>query len=271
MTQTKHHRSNLKIRARRRRRKRITFIILLSILFVLSIFFLKKTASILTDIFKPETNTSDMNIPANADLNTYPKYLLELMDKNPETSDFVLDYPALKDSPPVDSIGTVTKGEIPLLLQWDKRWGYTPYGDDIIALSGCGPTVLSMVASGLTGDDTITPAKIAKYAQENGYYVSGIGTSWNLIYSGCQNFGISAQELTLSENVMKKELEKGHPIICSMRPGDFTTSGHFIVLTEYKNKSFKVHDPNSKKRSRQLWSFNQLEGQINNLWSFSAI
>ncbi|MFR3386435.1 MAG: hypothetical protein ACLTST_08525 [Lachnospiraceae bacterium] len=28
------------------------------------------------------------------------------------------------------------KGEIPLLLQWDERWGYAPYGKSIV-VSGC--------------------------------------------------------------------------------------------------------------------------------------
>lgn len=41
-------------------------------------------------------------------------------------------------------------GEIPALIQWDERWGYAPYGSEtIIAVSGCGPTALSMVISGL--------------------------------------------------------------------------------------------------------------------------
>ena len=42
-------------------------------------------------------------------------------------------------------------------------------------MTGCGPTVLSMVVSGLTGDSSITPYVVARYAQENGYYVSGTG------------------------------------------------------------------------------------------------
>lgn len=38
-------------------------------------------------------------------------------------------------------------GGIPLLLQWDERWGYKNYGDNIMAINGCGPTCLSMVVS----------------------------------------------------------------------------------------------------------------------------
>ena len=54
----------------------------------------------------------------------YPEELLEMLAGNEEAAQFVLDYPENKDNTPADSIGDVTKGEIPLLLQWDERWGY---------------------------------------------------------------------------------------------------------------------------------------------------
>ena len=75
--------------------------------------------------------------------------------------------------------GELTKkeceGKIPLLLQWDRRWGYVSYGSSDIGLSGCAPTCLSMVIVGLTGNRNATPDKIAEYAQENGYYLKGTG------------------------------------------------------------------------------------------------
>ena len=64
------------------------------------------------------------------------------------------------------------------------------------------------------------------------------------------------------------ELENGHPIICSMRPGDFTSVGHFIVLTGMEDGKIRVNDPNSLTRSRQLWDYSTLSDQISNLWVF---
>ena len=55
-----------------------------------------------------------------------------------------------------------------------------------------------------------------------------------------------------------------------MRPGDFTTSGHFIVLTGVENGKIRVNDPNSKVNSEKLWDYDRLESQINNLWAFSV-
>ena len=86
---------------------------------------------------------------------------------------------------------------------------------------------------------------------------------------GCEHFGIHGTEISLDENVIKQHLEKGEPIICSMRPGDFTTEGHFIVLAGEADGKIMVNDPNSRKRSRVLWDYDTLEPQIKNLWAFS--
>ncbi len=201
----------------------------------------------------------------------YPDELLELLAGNEETVDFVLDYPEKKDMAPAETVGEVVKGEIPLLLQWDERWGYTIYGDDMIAVNGCGPTAISMVASGLTGDNTITPYRVAKFSAENGYYAGDSGTSWTLMTEGARQFGIYGEELGLSEDEVCSALENGHPIICSMKPGDFTTTGHFIVLTGTEDGKIRVNDPNSRIRSEKLWDYSTLEYQINNLWAYSLL
>ena len=196
--------------------------------------------------------------------------LRELVKNNPETADFVRNYQAKKDLPPAGDVGGVTVGVIPHLLQWDERWGYQIYGDNMIAVNGCGPTVLSMVASGLTGDPTVTPYRVAKFAAENGYYEGEAGTSWSLMTEGARQFGIYGQEIGLDESGIFSALESGNPIICSMRPGDFTTTGHFIVLVGIENGKIRVNDPNSVKRSEKLWDYETLYPQISNLWVYTA-
>lgn len=199
----------------------------------------------------------------------YPDDLIDLVQGNEEAADFVLDYPEKKDLPPAETIGDMTPGEIPLLLQWDERWGYGTYGDNMIAVNGCGPTAVAMVAAGLNWDNTITPYRVAQFAAENGYYAGDAGTSWTLMTDGARQFGIYGEEMGLSESEVFSELEAGHPIICSMRPGDFTTTGHFIVLTGVEDGKIRVNDPNSRKRSEKLWDYERLEYQINNLWMFT--
>ena len=139
-----------------------------------------------------------------------------------------------------------------------------------MGLTGCGPTVLSMAVCGLTGDNTITPWVVAQYAQEAGWYVDGSGSSWDLMREGCRRYGLEAEELPLDEGMVTRELEIGHPVICSMGPGDFTTSGHFILIVSSEALGFRVYDPNRMALSRRYWTYDDLAPQIAQLWSITA-
>ena len=76
----------------------------------------------------------------------WPKELVALLDKNPETKDFFLNYPLKKDaSPEIDLSECIDTDDVPLLFQWDQRWGYDRYAGELMGLSGCDPTCLSMV------------------------------------------------------------------------------------------------------------------------------
>lgn len=198
----------------------------------------------------------------------YTEDLLALLERHPDALDFVEGYPWHKNDPPADTVGTVEKGSFPLLLQWDARWGYTRYGNDILAITGCGPTCLAMAAAGLTGDDTITPARVASAAEQAGYWGEN-GTSWDLMRTGCEQWGLTSRELPLSEAEVNEALARGEPVICSVRPGDFTTTGHFILLAGREEGGIRVNDPNSLQNSEKIWDWATLEPQIRNLWAFS--
>lgn len=201
----------------------------------------------------------------------YPDSLITLLEKNPEAKDFVLHYPENKEKEfEIDLSGEITKGTVPLFLQWDERWGYEKYGSDFLAVTGCGPTCLSMVRCGLSGEGTWDPLSVAAMAQEAGFYVEGAGSSWNLMTDGAAMIGLTANNIAYDASHIVAELENGNPIICAMRPGDFTTSGHFIVLTGVNKKGMiTVCDPNSKKNSKKEWKIEDLMPQIKNLWSYS--
>ena len=200
----------------------------------------------------------------------YPQALLTALANNPEMVEFVKGY--------LTTEHTVTGGfseeelteEFPLLLQWDKRWGYVDYGSNNIGVAGCGPTCLSMVILALTGNENATPDKLAEYSEENGHYVKGAGTAWSLMTEGAEAYGLRAEEISLDEKNMQDCLDNGNPIICAMRKGDFTISGHFIVIYGYDEKGFLVNDPNSTSRSGRQWEFETLRGQIKNLWAYEC-
>ena len=152
-------------------------------------------------------------------------------------------------------------------MQWDQRWGYEIYGSDVIGITGCGPTCLAMVGYHLTGERIFDPRIVAEFAQENGYYVAGSGSSWTLISEGGPRLGLTVTELPLDQGRMERALEEGNPIILAMGPGDFTTSGHYIVLTGLVDGKFAVNDPNSVINSGKLWSYEEISGQIRNIWA----
>lgn len=205
-----------------------------------------------------------------AEENGYPESVIELLDKNQETVDFVADYAKKKDKPCADTIGEdLSSGKIPELLQWDERWGYAPYGTGIVATSGCGPTCMAMVAAGLNQDASITPAKVAAYGTEHGYVDEENNTYWRFMEEAGANWNLNSYGGMLSEEQVSAELAQGHPIICSMGPGDFTQIGHFIVLTGYENGNVKVNDPFSMKNTNATWSFAGIKDQIKAMWVFS--
>ena len=72
----------------------------------------------------------------------YPESIIALLDRNPETEDFVLNYP-FRESQDYD-LSQTSRDTVPLFLQWDPRWGYEKYGSNCIAITGCGPTCLAM-------------------------------------------------------------------------------------------------------------------------------
>ena len=127
-----------------------------------------------------------------------------------------------------------------------------------------------MAAISLTHNARYTPAYVADLATQYGYVVPGSGSSWTLISEGCELLGLSARQLSLKEDQMKQALDAHCPIIAVVGPGDFTYSGHFIVITGYTAQGFTVNDPNSTENSEKYWSFEQLKGQIKNLWAMSS-
>ncbi len=201
----------------------------------------------------------------------YPDRLIETLIQYPETAGFVLGYPdhayAGRDDAGITE--KVDRGEIPLLIQWDERWGYCSYGSSMIGISGCGPTCLSMVLVGLTGQKKYDPAWVASYSEDNGYWVEGTGTSWELMWKGAADLGLRAERLPLQPGILRDRLEDKIPVICSVKPGDFTNTGHFIVLTGLdENGKIMVCDPNSRINSRKTWGIKRVMRQIKSMWAY---
>ena len=202
-----------------------------------------------------------------------PKSLMELAERQPEAYTFVRDYSKHKgeafDAGAIDISDDLAEEEVPSFLQWDERWGYAWYGDDYLAVNGCGPVCLSMVACARTGDASLNPLAVAQFAEQHGYYVNGKGSAWALMEEGAAQLGLSAYAEYPSRDTIQSALAEGKTIICSVMPGDFTTSGHFIVLAGLADDgSVIVHDPNSIKRSEMTWDAQQIADQTAQMWVY---
>lgn len=213
----------------------------------------------------PDVNDIIMN------LTQYPRKILDLFIDNQETLSFVLNYPKHKND--IASSGELSDEEvssgIPSLRQWDGRWGYVKYGNDILAISGCGPTCMAMVYSGLLKNISMSPADMAEYCTDKGYYSQDAGTSWNMMLEGAKDLGLVAEKISL--NSIKKALSENKPVICSMAPGDFTDTGHFIVLVGIDEKGrIIVNDPNSTARSEKHWKLGKIQKQAKAAWAYSV-
>lgn len=245
------------MRSRRRKRKRVKhlFVLFIAVVIIASWY-------------------ASSNLIINSDKlleSGYPKSLVELAERNPETAEFVKNYKNYSGYPDsIDISDEVEEGEIPLFLQWDERWGYEQYGDDFMAVNGCGPTCLSMVICGLGGTTDMNPYEVARLADYEGYYVNGSGSSWDMMENFASELGLDVHTVAFNEADIVETLQSGQPIICVVGPGDFTNDGHFIVLKDVDKKGrVIINDPNSKKNSRKKWKLEDIMPQVMNLWSYS--
>lgn len=201
-------------------------------------------------------------------LTDYSSSLISLLEKHPEAEEFVLHYLLeYGKEAPVDLSEYEDSDTVPLFLQWDTRWGYMEYGDDAAGLTACGPLCLSMVAYYYTKDPAMSPDNIIRFARDNGYYEMGSGSYWSLISEGGETLGLDVTAITSEKGRVIANLEAGNLIICVMGRGDFTTDGHFIVLTGCENGLIQVNDPNSPANSEKLWDFDAIKDQILAIWA----
>lgn len=159
-------------------------------------------------------------------------------------------------------------GELPFLYQTDPQYRDASYAGATVGEAGCGPTSLAMVYIALTGKTDKDPAAMAAFSEAEGYVEEGL-TAWRFMTDGAAELGLSSHEVPADAGRLKEELAQGHPIICSMRPGDFTSTGHFLVVAGVAdNGELVIHDPNSPANSARTWDAERVLAQCANLWAF---
>ena len=87
---------------------------------------------------------------------------------------------------------------------------------------------------------------------------------------GAAHYGLDAARVDVSADAITGALAQGRVIIASMKPGDFTYTGHFIVLTGLdRDGRVRVNDSNSRINSARSWDAQTLVDQMKGAWSYS--
>lgn len=209
----------------------------------------------LTTAFTDELNRSDKlaSIAANAD-----KYgdqgLLELALEVPEAINFVAAYPtAEKAAQPYED--AVTKGTAPQLWCWDARWGNVDYAGRALALTGSGPTALSMAYMGLTGAADQTPADIAQAATEAQAATGDSAMTAEFLVSEAEKLGLKCESFASNADNLAQMLDSGTYVLMETKAGSLTSAAHWIlVTTENEDGSMQVSDPTSPAVSAHPWA-----------------
>ncbi len=196
-----------------------------------------------------------------------PDEVIKSILNNPENFIYALGY--VKASDVTNKVGYYEfKYKTPYLMQTDPRWAYFQYGNKDLGLTGCGPTVLSMVSISIKNDKSLTPDYIANLSMEEGYFVENVGSSWKIMTDLPDKLGFTSRELPLDINTIMKELDKGNLVVFSVGKGHFTKSGHFILVTGYESEGLHIMDPNSWINSEKVWGFSTIKDEIKNIWVF---
>ena len=98
--------------------------------------------------------------------------------------------------------------------------------------------------------------------------MEGTGTAWALMEDVPKLYGISVTQLGADENSIKATLDNGGVVICSVGRGEFTTSGHYILIYGYDSEGLVINDPNCVARSGKRWVFSDIRWQIKNIWAY---
>lgn len=214
--------------------------------------------------------------------------LLQLALDEPEAIGFVANY---LDADKSSSAYTdsVTKGSVPKLFDWDERWGYVTYDDGPIAVTGSGPTTLSMAYMGLTGLNNMTAANFASLDTSSQTSTSGTSTSGSSSSNGSSGTsgstssdgttssdstttstgdsaldamikmatgaGLTASQLSVSSSNLTGYLSETSVIAVHLKANSLTDDEHWALAVGVDSDgSVILFDPTSSSISERTWA-----------------
>ena len=155
-----------------------------------------------------------------------------------------------------DTVGNGVK-EVVYFNQLEEPWASLPYASSTVANSGCGPTSMAIVISTLTGNN-VTPEMTKSFAENNGEYVPGQGTSHSFIGNAAAHWGLTCERVGKDRmDDVVQALKEGKMVveICEAYTITGGSSGHFIVLTGVTSDGYITRaDCASRERTGKVYS-----------------
>ena len=166
-----------------------------------------------------------------------------------------------------DTVGNGVK-EVVYFNQLEEPWASLPYASSTVANSGCGPTSMAIVISTLTGKN-VTPEMTKSFAEDNGEYVQGQGTSHSFIGNAAAHWGLTCERVGKDRmDDVVQALKEGKMVveICEAYTITGGSSGHFIVLTGVTSDGYiTIADCASRERTGKVYSVETIKSYGRNL------
>ena len=164
-------------------------------------------------------------------------------------------------------------------LQTDPKWGSLDYSapgeKTTIAASGCGPTAMAMVLA-TWADPSVTPKTECAWALAHGYKAPHQGTYYGYFEPAGARYGLQMTRLnyaSLYGNAtsayhaqVKDALDRGELVIACMGPGNWTSSGHYVLAWKIDGDTIYINDPASTKAARTKGSYSLFRQQVKYYW-----
>lgn len=147
---------------------------------------------------------------------------------------------------------------------------YGTYGT--IASHGCGTTAMAMVVSSFYNEEH-DPKELTKYACDN-KFCTDAGTSWAYFPAAAKNYGFESKTTT-DKNEVLVALNRGDSLVIALMQGsdtfNYSSGGHFILLSGGDGSNVVVHDPASKEKSGKQYDFEEkIASNATRYWIFIA-
>lgn len=164
-------------------------------------------------------------------------------------------------------------------FQTDPRWKNIPYAvkgeSSTIGGSGCGPSSAAMILA-TWADKNVTPKTECAWALKNGYKALNSGTYYSYFVPAFKRYGLKCTWLS-STNIYgnassplhaqaKSAVENGDLVIACMGKGNWTRSGHYIVVWNIVGNTIYINDPASTKLVRTQGDYSLFKKQVKYYW-----